>query len=62
MIKLFKQNKELCINLFEHFYSNSIVEWLIKLLEIEDSNSFFEEDKIAIFKYFIESMSKVDAL
>ncbi len=50
------------MNLFEHFYSNSIVEWLIKLLETEDSNSFFEEDKIAIFKYFIESMSKLDTL
>lgn len=50
------------MNLFEHFYSNSIVEWLIKLLETEDSNSFFEDDKIAIFKYFIESMSKLDTL
>ena len=41
MLDLFRKNKQISEMLFQHSYSNSILEWMIKLMEVEDSNTFF---------------------
>lgn len=44
--------------LMNHFYSKSIFDWVMRLLEAEDSHSFFEKEKLSIIKCCIESIHK----
>ena len=61
VIHYFASNRWQTENILKHFYSRSICEWVLRLLEIEDSNSFYEKEKLEFIQKLIASFSQPTA-